>query len=226
MVASTFFKTFSNYIVHICNRCNPIQYPHPSHNSHSSSSKLLAVIPEKMAAGHLAFFISSLLLLPLTFFPFIAASGYGDTPQQQKKNEVAVEGKVYCQSCDSFGSWSLLKAEPIASAKVGVICKNNRDQVSFYKAFETDKDGYFFAHLDGFKMSHLLSEHPLLSCHVRLVSSPLDSCNLLTNVNSALYGSPLRYEKKRLHRKNYEVMVFAAGPLAFRPAHCPAPTHY
>ncbi|XP_022764974.1 non-classical arabinogalactan protein 30-like [Durio zibethinus] len=173
------------------------------------------------SSSHLAVFISSLLLLPLVF-PSIAA--YGDLLKEMK-TEVVVEGMVYCQSCDYYGSWSLLKAEPIASAKVSVICKNKKDQVSFYKAFETDGNGYFFAELEGFQMSHSLLDHPLQSCNVRLVSSPLENCNLLSNINNGLYGSPLRYESKRLYRKDYEAVIYAAGPLAFRPAHCPAPTH-
>ena len=176
-----------------------------------------------MARSHLAIFILLPLLLPLAF-PSIAA--YGDIPPQEKKTEVVVEGMVYCQSCDNYGSWSLSKAEPIASAKVSVICKNKKDQVSFYKSFETDGNGYFFAELEGFQMSHSLLDHPLQSCRVKLVSSPLENCNLLSNINHGLYGSPLRYESKRLYRKDYEVVIYAAGPLAFRPAHCPAPTHY
>ncbi|XP_022744718.1 non-classical arabinogalactan protein 30-like [Durio zibethinus] len=175
-----------------------------------------------MASSHLAVFISSLLLLPLAFRSIDA---YGDIPQE-KKTEVVVEGMVYCQSCDNYGPWSLSKAEPIASAKVSVICKNSKDKVSFYKAFETDGNGYFFAELEGFKMSHSLLDHPLQSCHVKLISSPLENCNALLNVNYVLYGSPLRYESKRLYRKDYEVVIYAAGPLAFRPAHCPAPTHH
>ncbi|XVE52464.1 hypothetical protein DITRI_Ditri02bG0123700 [Diplodiscus trichospermus] len=175
-----------------------------------------------MASSHLAVFISSLLLLPLAF-PSIAA--YGDIPED-KKTEVVVEGMVYCQSCDNYGSWSLSKAQTISSAKVSVICKNNEGQVSFYKAFETDGNGYFFAELEGFQMSHPLLDHPLQSCRVKLVSSPLDYCNLLSNINDGMYGSPLRFESKRLHRKDYQVVIYAAGPLAFRPAHCPAPTHY
>ncbi|XP_022746136.1 non-classical arabinogalactan protein 30-like [Durio zibethinus] len=176
-----------------------------------------------MASSHLAFFISSLLLLPLAF-PSIAA--YGDIPQE-KKSEVVVEGMVYCQSCDNYGPWSLSKAEPIASSKVSVTCKNYKNQVSFYKAFETEGNGYFFAELEGFQMSNSLLDHPLQSCHVQLVSSPLGNCNLLSNVNYGPYGSPLRYENKRLYRKDYDVVIYAAGPLAFRPAaHCPAPAHH
>ncbi|XVF40775.1 hypothetical protein PTKIN_Ptkin01aG0142900 [Pterospermum kingtungense] len=176
-----------------------------------------------MARSHLAVFISSLLLLSLGF-PSVAA--YGDNIPQKNNSEVVVEGVVYCQSCDNYGSWSLSKGQPIASAKVSVICKNSKNQVSFYKAFETDGNGYFFAQFKGFQMSHSLLDHPLQACHVKLVSSPLDNCNLLSNINNGLYGSPLRYESKRLYRKDYDVVIYAAGPLAFRPAHCPAPTHY
>ncbi|KAL4308508.1 hypothetical protein GQ457_01G026630 [Hibiscus cannabinus] len=172
-----------------------------------------------MAAPHLPLLLSALLLLPL------ALAAYEPAPQE-KKTEVVVEGMVYCQSCDNYGSWSLSKAEPIASAKVSVVCKNQRGQVSFYKAFETDPKGYFFAELQGYEMSHSLLDHPLQSCVVKLVGSPLESCNVMSNVNYGLYGSPLRYESKRLYRKDSDVVIYAAGPLAFRPANCPAPTHY
>ncbi|GMI80895.1 proline-rich protein-like 1 [Hibiscus trionum] len=172
-----------------------------------------------MAAAHLSLLLSSLLLLPL------ALAAYEPVPQE-KKTEVVVEGMVYCQSCDNYGSWSLSKAEPVASAKVSVVCKNQRGQVSFYKAFETDPKGFFFAELQGYEMSHSLLDHPLQSCVVKLIGSPLESCNVMSNVNYGLYGSPLRYESKRLYRKDYDVVIYAAGPLAFRPANCPAPTHY
>ncbi|KAE8712019.1 sorting and assembly machinery component 50-like protein B-like [Hibiscus syriacus] len=129
---------------------------------------------------------------------------------------------VYCQSSDSYGSVSLSKAEPIASAKVSAVCKNQRGQVNFYKAFETDPKDYFFAEFQGYEMSHSLLDHPLQSCVVNLVGSPLVSCNVISNVNNSLLGSPLRYQSKRLHRKDYDVVIYAAGPLAFRPPHCPA----
>ncbi|KAK8508240.1 hypothetical protein V6N13_055683 [Hibiscus sabdariffa] len=172
-----------------------------------------------MATTHRAIMISFLLLLPL------ALAAYETVPQE-KKTEVVIEGMVYCQSCDNYGSWSLSKAESIAAAKVSVVCKNQRGQVSFYKVFETDTKGYFFAELEGFKMSNSLWDHPLQSCVVKLVGSPLESCNVMSNVNYGLYGSPLRYESKMLYRKDYDVVIYAAGPLAFRPAQCPAPTHY
>ncbi|KDP44722.1 hypothetical protein JCGZ_01222 [Jatropha curcas] len=144
---------------------------------------------------------------------------------EEKKVDVVVEGMVYCQSCDHYGSWSFNGAKPIRSAKISVICKNHRKQVSYYKAVETDENGYFYAQLDGFKMGHSLLDHPLQSCHVKLVSSPLANCSLLSNVNYGIYGAPLRFENKILRGSHYEAVVYSAGPLAFRPAHCSPESH-
>ncbi|PIN14598.1 hypothetical protein CDL12_12778 [Handroanthus impetiginosus] len=138
----------------------------------------------------------------------------------EKVFDVVVEGVVYCQSCKQYGTWGLAGAKPIEAATISVICKDHRNRVSYYKPCQTDKNGYFYAQLKGFSMSHSFLDHPLHSCKVKLVSSPLDTCNLLTNVNYGLYGAPLRYEDKRIRGANYEGVIYAAGPLAFRPAHC------
>uniref|UniRef100_A0A5B7C673 Putative pistil-specific extensin-like protein n=1 Tax=Davidia involucrata TaxID=16924 RepID=A0A5B7C673_DAVIN len=177
-----------------------------------------------MASNQLMIVISVLLLLPLAFHSVTAVE---DAPSKtvEKNVDVVVEGMVYCQSCEQLGTWSLAGAEPISAAKVAFVCKDHRDGVSFYKAIETDAHGYFYAQMEGFKMSHNLLDHPLHSCHVKLVSSPLENCNLLSNVNYGLNGSPLRYDNKRLFGKNYEAVIYAAGPLAFRPAHCTPITH-
>ncbi|XP_040993012.1 non-classical arabinogalactan protein 30-like [Juglans microcarpa x Juglans regia] len=171
-----------------------------------------------MASSQLLILLSLLMLLLLAF-PSITAA------EQEKKIDVVVEGVVYCQSCEQTGTWSLSGAKPIPAAKVSVVCKNHQDQVSYYKVFETDGNGYFYAQLKGFKMSQCLLEHPLQACHVKSVSSPLQNCNLLTNVNYGLYGFSLRYETKKLLGSNYEAVIYAAGPLAFRPDHCPLPSH-
>ncbi len=177
-----------------------------------------------MASSQLIVLFSSLLLLSLTF-PSIYASENVTTKAPEKKTEVVVEGIVYCQSCEHTGTWSLSGAKPIPSAKVSVICKDHKDRVNFYKVFVTNENGYFYAPLEGFKMDNSLLDHPLQGCHVKLVSSTVANCSLLTNVNYGLYGSPLRYEDKRLVGKNYEAVIYAAGPLAFRPSHCPFTTH-
>lgn len=175
-----------------------------------------------MAGMH--FSILSLLLL-LVAFSYTEASA--DVPKTtDKKIEVVVEATVYCQSCDHFGTWSLIGAKPIPSAKVSVTCKShNNGHVSYYKVFETDKDGYLYAPLEGFKMQHYILDHPLHSCYVKPVWSPLESCSLLSNVNYGLNGAPLRYENKKLHGSKYEAVIYAAGPLAFRPSEC-SQTHH
>ncbi|KAL5974970.1 hypothetical protein ACLOJK_031646 [Asimina triloba] len=157
------------------------------------------------------------LLFSLAFIAF-ASSSEASGEAEKKLLESAVEGVIYCQSCAHVGTSSLIDAKPMRSAKVGVACKDYRGRVSFYKSFETDPNGYFYAPLDGHKTEHVFLDHPLQSCTVHLLSSTETSCNVPSNLNSGLVGSPLRYEKKRLFREE----LYAAGPLAFRPSNCPA----
>ncbi|BAT86459.1 hypothetical protein LR48_Vigan03g299600 [Vigna angularis] len=174
-----------------------------------------------MAGRH---FSSLSLLLLLVAFSYTQATP--DVPKTaEKKIEVVVEAMVYCQSCDHFGTWSMIGAKPIPSAKVSVTCKSYNGHVSYYKVFETDKNGYLYAPLEGFKMQHSVLDHPLHACYVKPVWSPLESCSLLSNVNYGMNGAPLRYEKKRLHGSKYEAVIYAAGPLAFRPSEC-SQTHH
>ncbi|TXG50074.1 hypothetical protein EZV62_025949 [Acer yangbiense] len=173
-----------------------------------------------MAGNHLVLVISALLVLFSLAFASVSAEGYVPTPTVEKKVDVVVEGMVYCQSCKYLGSWSLSEAKPLSSAKVSVICNNGKDQINYYKAFSTNENGYFYAQLEGFKMNSCIWEHPLQSCHVRLVSSPLENCSLISNINNGMYGAPLRFEKKKLVGSNYEAAIYAAGPLAFRPTDC------
>ncbi|CAI9772213.1 unnamed protein product [Fraxinus pennsylvanica] len=173
-----------------------------------------------MASSQLTTLVS-FIVLSLAVSSITAHENSTSTQKPVEKHvDVVVEGVVYCQSCDHYGTWSLTGAEPIEAATVSVICKDHRNRVSFYKAFHTDNNGYFYAQLLGFKMRHALLDHPLHSCRVKLVSSPLENCNLLSNINYGLYGAPLRYEDKKLVGTNYEAVIYAAGPLAFRPAHC------
>jgi hypothetical protein len=177
---------------------------------------------KRMASSHLVVLFS--LLLPLAF-PSTAASGDVPSKTPENKTDVVVEGIVYCQSCDHVGTGSLTGAKPIPAAKVGVICNDHKKRVSFYKAFEANANGYFYAPLEGFKMSNSILEHPLQACHVKLLSSPVANCSIPTNVNYGLYGSPLRYEDKKFVGKNYVAVIYAAGPFAFRPAYCPIQPH-
>uniref|UniRef100_A0A7N0UFY1 Pollen Ole e 1 allergen and extensin family protein n=1 Tax=Kalanchoe fedtschenkoi TaxID=63787 RepID=A0A7N0UFY1_KALFE len=162
--------------------------------------------------GCLEIKLLSLLILALTLPTALA---YVETTV-----DVVVEGMVYCQTCEAYGSWSLKDAKPIGGATVGVVCLDHKSRVKYYKAFDTNSDGYFYGQLEGFTMDHYLLDHPLHSCKLRLVSSPLDNCNILSNVNNGLNGSPLRYENKVVRGEKYEAVIYSAGPLAFRPETC------
>ncbi|KAG9453592.1 hypothetical protein H6P81_006496 [Aristolochia fimbriata] len=171
-----------------------------------------------MATQCLFSFTPLLMLL----FLFLAFTSFGcSRAADEVTADVVVEGVVYCQSCDHYGSWSLTGASPLPSAKVGVACKDYKGRVSYYKAFSTDQHGYFYAQIKGFKMNHYYLDHPLQACKVHLLSSSHPTCNLMSNVNRGIDGAPLRYERKRLYGETYEAVVYAAGPLAFRPNNCP-----
>ncbi|KAF3626257.1 putative endoglucanase 14-like [Capsicum annuum] len=163
--------------------------------------------------------IVSSLLMALGWFPLTFA--YGRGPAQPVETTVVIEGMVYCQSCDAYGSWSLSGAKPVGSAKISVICKDHKKRVNFYKAFETNAYGYFYAELQGYKMGHSYLDHPLQSCHVKLVNSPQENCNVFSNINYGINGAPLRFEDKVIDRSDYKAVIYTAGPLAFRPTYCP-----
>ncbi|KAK9700000.1 hypothetical protein RND81_08G210000 [Saponaria officinalis] len=167
--------------------------------------------------------ISSVLLLALAVTN--ASAEYSVTsptsrPYANTKTDVVVEGIVYCQSCDYSGTWNLDDAEPIGGATISVICRNYRGRISYYKAFTTSDEGYFYAKLDGFRMRHPYLDHPLQSCAVKLVDSPLATCDVFTNINYGIKGAALRYEKKNTVTDDYEAVIYSAGPLSFRPEHC------
>lgn len=161
------------------------------------------------------------LLISVAFSSVSSSEEIRNESSNMKAANVIVEGVVYCQRCNKLGSWSLTGAQPISGAKVSVICESYKNRVSYHKIFQTDTQGYLYAELDGYKMNHMLLDHPLQSCFVKLVSSPIETCNMLTNVNYGINGATLRYENKRLAYENkYEALIYAAGPLAFRPPHC------
>ncbi|XP_061995967.1 non-classical arabinogalactan protein 30-like [Rosa rugosa] len=173
-----------------------------------------------MASRKLFVVVSSLLLISLASFPSITATTY----QPKAAVHVVVEGMVYCQSCDYRG-WSLTGATPLPLAKVSVVCKNNIGQVGYYKTFQANANGYVYAELEGNKMNRAL-DYPLQNCRVKLVSSPLQKCNLATNVNYGIDGAHLRSEGKSYTSPNYNAVIYAAGPFAFRPSRCPYTTHH
>jgi hypothetical protein len=147
-------------------------------------------------------------------------------PAHSNKLLVKVEGMVYCQSCAQRNTHSLEGAKPLPKAEVSVICHDakNRVMVRCHRAVAND-NGYFLAELDETKVSDFYMGDPRKACYVRLRASPDFECNNPTNINySSLEGAPLRDEGKRWADHDYYNVMYAAGPLAFRPAICP-PKH-
>ncbi|KAL6003172.1 hypothetical protein ACLOJK_023395 [Asimina triloba] len=170
----------------------------------------------------------NLLFLPMFLLLALAMAPITTTQAAAASDEVVepvVEGMVYCQNCSYIGSWSLKAARAIPSAKVSVVCKDHKGRVSFYKAFTADQNGYFYGQLRGYQLQNSYLDHPLQACTVHLVSSPDPKCNLLSNINHGIDGAPLRFERKTLSGDNYAAVIYAAGPVSFRPSYCPPRSH-
>uniref|UniRef100_A0A0E0JEF4 Uncharacterized protein n=1 Tax=Oryza punctata TaxID=4537 RepID=A0A0E0JEF4_ORYPU len=81
-----------------------------------------------------------------------------------------------------------------------------------------DEHGYFLAELGVTKVSDFYMGDPRKACYVRLRASPDFECNNPTTINySSIEGAPLRDEGKRWADHDYDNVVYATGPLAFRP---------
>ncbi|MQL69225.1 hypothetical protein Taro_001489 [Colocasia esculenta] len=176
-------------------------------------------------AGHQLPLLVASLLLATQLVALAMAHPYSAPAHGAHEEEVAVavQGVVYCQSCERVGTWSLTGAKPLPSAKVSVSCIDNTNRVRFYESFKTDGNGYFYAPLQGLDLKGSPTAlQPLRACKVRLLSSADPKCNLLTNVNYGIAGAPLR----EANETSYEVLLYSAGPLAFRPAYCPLKPHY
>ncbi|KAL1825233.1 hypothetical protein DCAR_0313367 [Daucus carota subsp. sativus] len=176
-----------------------------------------------MAINFKLSFILSLVLL-VSALAFSTAAEAEGSKAPKKNINVVVEGMVYCQSCKQIGSWKVSHNNPIYDASVSVFCRgDDNGGVNYYKTFNTNTEGYFYAELKGFKISEDSLDVPINSCYVRVVSSPNVYCNYPTNVDYGFsgLGSPLKYENKTISYKDrYKAVVYAAGPLAFRPVDC------
>jgi hypothetical protein len=152
------------------------------------------------------------------------AHGYGD---DKKLVVVRVEGLVVCQSCAKRGSQSLDGAAPLPGANVTVTCRDRKNRVMAYRRRVADYNGYFHAEFGVHRADGYLDKDPRGACFVRLLSSPDPKCNILTNIHDGLEGAPLRDEGKQwTDGRGFRNVVYAAGPLAFRPRKCEPTYHY
>ncbi|KAK9123263.1 hypothetical protein Sjap_012865 [Stephania japonica] len=105
-------------------------------------------------------------------------------------------------------------AERFLEQAESVTCNDQTDY------FSTDSNGHFYAEIAGYKVSEENLNKPLQTCHVRLDSSPLTNCDQQTDINNGIDGASLRSENKRISSEHYQAVIYAAGPVAFRPAQC------
>ncbi|WVZ72398.1 hypothetical protein U9M48_020865 [Paspalum notatum var. saurae] len=157
--------------------------------------------------------------------PYTPPAAHGG--DEKKLVVVRVEGVVLCQSCAHRGSQSLDGAAPLPGAKVTVTCRDKKNRVLAYRRPVADSNGYFHAEFGVERAGDYFSKDPSKACFVRLLSSPDAKCNLVTNINGGLEGAPVRDEGKRwTDQRGVENAVYAAGPLAFKPAMCVPTRHY
>uniref|UniRef100_A0A0D9UX37 Uncharacterized protein n=1 Tax=Leersia perrieri TaxID=77586 RepID=A0A0D9UX37_9ORYZ len=181
-----------------------------------------------------AFLPLATILISLLAATATANNGYttppASTPPPQNgggesKLLVRIEGLVYCQSCAHRNSWSLDGAKPLPKSKVAVTCRDAKNRVSGWRLAVADETGYFLAEFGVTKVVDFFMGDPRRACYVRLLASPDEECNELTNINFGIEGAPLRDEGKKWAGQGFDNVVYASGPLAFRPAKC-APRQY
>lgn len=155
------------------------------------------------------FFLGFCSFLPLFSFGFI------------------VQGQVLCQVCERMGSWSLLDAQPLVGAKVGIKCRDYRYGKIYSMSTETNYAGWYYEPIRkiDLKIHHI--ETPADSCTVHLISSDDQNCNVITNVNFGLTGASVRFEKTEFVGTREQSDLYSPGILAFRPKNCfPAMDRY
>ncbi|CAK7350575.1 unnamed protein product [Dovyalis caffra] len=124
---------------------------------------------------------------------------------------VAVQGVVFCKSCNYSGVDTLLGAKPVLGATVKLQC-NNTKYPQEVKA-TTDKNGYFLVKAPG-----TITNYGAHKCKVWLVSAPNTACSKITDLHGGLTGAMLRPEKKPyVDEKKHEFALFSVGPFAFEP---------
>ncbi|KAG5234903.1 hypothetical protein OIU76_026198 [Salix suchowensis] len=122
---------------------------------------------------------------------------------------VAVQGVVYCKSCNYSGVDTLLGAKPVPGATVKLQCNNTRYPLEVKTV--SDQNGYFLLRAPG-----TITNYGFHKCKVWLVSAPDTACSKITNLHGGLAGSILRPEKKPfVDEKKREYGLFSVGPFAF-----------
>lgn len=127
---------------------------------------------------------------------------------------VAVQGVVYCKSCNYSGVDTFLGAKPVSGATVKLQCNNTKYPLEVKAT--TDKNGYFLVKAPG-----TITNYGFHKCKVWLVAAPSTACSKITDTHGGLAGAILRPEKKPfVDEKKRGYALFSVGPFAFE-SKCP-----
>ncbi|KAL6991081.1 hypothetical protein U1Q18_009201 [Sarracenia purpurea var. burkii] len=130
-----------------------------------------------------------------------------------ERSFVAVQGVVYCKSCNYSGAETLLGATPLLGATVKLECNNTKYRAVVQEA-KTDKNGYFLI-----MAPNSITTFGSHKCKVSLLSSPA-ACSKPTDLHSGQKGAPLAAQKAspfRLPHPLRPYQLFTVGPFAFEP---------
>ncbi|KAK2364242.1 hypothetical protein P8452_67258 [Trifolium repens] len=103
---------------------------------------------------------------------------------------IHVGGKVLCQDCSKGWKEWVNGDKAIKGAKVSLTCMDKRNKVVFYTSDKTDELGQYDMAVNKYIYG---KELDIKGCYVRLVSSPDNVCNILTNFGGGKSGFKLSY---------------------------------
>ncbi|XP_058739132.1 non-classical arabinogalactan protein 30-like [Vicia villosa] len=101
---------------------------------------------------------------------------------------IHVGGKVMCQDCSQGWNEWVKGDKPIKGAKVSLTCWDKRNRAVYYTSDTTDVLGLYDMTVDKYVNG---KELDVKGCYLRLVSSPDDVCNILTDFGGGKSGFKL-----------------------------------
>ncbi|KAJ1378337.1 Pollen protein Ole e I like [Sesbania bispinosa] len=103
---------------------------------------------------------------------------------------IHVAGKVLCQDCTQGWNEWVRGGKPIKGVKVSLTCMDKRSRVVYYTSDTTDELGQYDMTVNKYLYGKELDTK---RCSVRLVSSPDNVCNILTDFGGGKSGIKLNY---------------------------------
>ncbi|GAB2212900.1 hypothetical protein Droror1_Dr00020902 [Drosera rotundifolia] len=152
---------------------------------------------------------------PPTYPPPAAHPPPYELPHHRVWKPVAVQGVVFCKSCNYTGVDTLLGASPLSGAEVVLKCRDIFLSVE-PKAI-TDKNGYFFLEVP----DKINSYRNVEKCSVFLAaSSPHSPCQLPTDLHRGLVGAVLLPDQRSKVSVSLPFTLYDVGPFAYEPPKC------